>query len=232
VLLLGFDTATPQVGVAISNDGALVGELRLGHDRRHAEHLAPGIEYLCRRLDLELSQVSGIAVGLGPGLFTGLRVGVTTAKVMAQALRVPIVGIPSLDLVAYPLRHTNRVIVAALDARRGEVFHARYQPVPGGVQRVSEYELGTPRDLVADLVVAGDEMLLAGDGALRYRDAFAEVDRAEQAGASFAAPSAAALIELAAARMEREEFSSAWDVQPLYLRQSDAEIEWERRLAS
>jgi tRNA threonylcarbamoyladenosine biosynthesis protein TsaB len=232
VLLLGFDTATQQVSVAMSADGAVIGELRLGHDRRHAEHLAPGIRYLCEQLDVELAQVSGIAVGLGPGLFTGLRVGVTTAKVMAQALRVPVVGIPSLDLVAYPLRHVDRRIVAVLDARRGEVFHARYQPVPGGVQRVSDYEVVSPDELVADLVAAGDEVLLAGDGALRYREPFGGVDRAEQAGSSFAAPSSTALLELAAARMEREEFSSAWEVQPLYLRQSDAEIEWGRRLAS
>jgi tRNA threonylcarbamoyladenosine biosynthesis protein TsaB len=231
VLLLGFDTATRDVSVAISTDGTVVGELRLGRDRRHAEHLAPGIQYLCRQLDLELSQVSGIAVGLGPGLFTGLRVGVTTAKVMAQALRVPIVGIPSLDLVAYPLRHAGPSILAVLDARRGEVFHARYHRVPGGVQRASDYDVSSPQDLVGDLVAGADEVLLAGDGALRYRDVFAGVDRAEQAGASFAAPSATALLELAAARIEREEFSPAWDVQPLYLRQTDAEIEWERRLA-
>jgi tRNA threonylcarbamoyladenosine biosynthesis protein TsaB len=228
-LLLGFDTATPQVSVAMGVDGAVLGEVRLGHGRRHAEHLAPGIQYLCRTLDLELSQVSGIAVGLGPGLFTGLRVGVTTAKVMAQALRVPVVGVPSLDLVAYPLRHASRLIAAVLDARRGEVFHARYRPVPGGVQRVSDYEVGPPADLVGELVAAGDDVLLAGDGALRYREEFGGLDRAEQAGSSFAAPSGTALLELATARMEREEFSSPWDVQPLYLRRSDAEIEWERR---
>jgi tRNA threonylcarbamoyladenosine biosynthesis protein TsaB len=232
VLLLGFDTATPQVSVAMSSDGAVVGELRLGHDRRHAEHLVPSIQYLCRQLDLDLARLSGIAVGIGPGLFTGLRVGLTTAKVMAQALRVPVVGIPSLDLVAYPLRHTDRGIIAVLDARRGEVFHARYRPVPGGVQRVSDYEVATPRDLTADLVAAGDEVLLVGGGALRYRDVFRGVDRAEQAGSSFAAPDSTALLELAAARMEREEFSSASEVQPLYLRQSDAEIDWEKRLAS
>lgn len=228
-MLLGFDTATPQVSVAIGADGADVGELRLGHDRRHAEHLAPGIQFLCRHLDVELSQLSGIAVGLGPGLFTGLRVGVTTAKTMAQSLRIPVVGVSSLDLVAYPLRHASRLIAAVLDARRGEVFHARYRPVPGGVQRVSDYQVGTTDDLVADLVAAGEEVLLAGDGALRYQHALAGVDRAEQAGASFAAPSPTALLELAAARMEREEFSSPWDVQPLYLRQTDAEIEWQRR---
>ena len=232
MLLLGIDTATPQVSVAIGDDGAVRGEIRLGRGRRHAEQLAPAIEYLCRELDVELDRLSGIAVGLGPGLFTGLRVGITTAKTMAQALRVPVVGVASLDLIAYPVRYTNRLVVALLDARRGEVFHARYLPVPGGVQRVGDYEVGAPADLVADLVAAGEEVLLAGDGALRYRDELAEVDRAEQAGPAFAFPSGAALVELATARMEREEFSSPWEVQPLYLRRSDAEIEWERRAAS
>ena len=156
----------------------------------------------------------------------------TTAKTMAQALRVPVVGVASLDLVAYPVRHTNRLVAAVLDARRGEVFHARYRPVPGGVQRVTDYEVGAPDDLVADLVAAGEEVLFAGDGALRYREELAGVDRSEQAGAAFAFPSGGALVELATARMEREEFSSMWEVQPLYLRQSDAEIEWERRQAS
>ena len=232
MLLLCLDTATPQVSVAIGADGSVLGEVRLGRDRRHAEHLAPAIEYLCRELDVQLPQLSGIAVGLGPGLFTGLRVGVTTAKTMAQALRLPVVGVASLDLVAYPLRHTNRLIATMLDARRGEVFHARYRPVPGGVQRVTDYEVGAPGDIVADLLAAGEEVLLAGDGALRYRGELAEVDRSEQAGPSFAFPSAAALVELATAHMEREDFSSPWDVHPLYLRRSDAEIEWERREAS
>ena len=226
MLLLCLDTATPQVGAAIGFDGAVLGEVRLGRGRRHAEHLAPAIEYLCRELDVELARLSAIAVGLGPGLFTGLRVGVTTAKTMAQALRVPVVG------VAYPLRHTNRLVAAILDARRGEVFHARYRPVPGGVQRVTDYEVGAPADLVADLVAAGDEVLFAGDGALLYRDELAEVDRSEQAGPSYAFPSAAALVELATARVEREDFVSSEDVRPLYLRRSDAEIEWKRREAS
>jgi tRNA threonylcarbamoyladenosine biosynthesis protein TsaB len=232
VLLLCLDTATPQVSVAIGEEGAVLGEIRLGRGRRHAEQLAPAIEYLCRELDVELGRLSGIAVGLGPGLFTGLRVGVTTAKTMAQALRVPVVGVASLDLVAYPVRHTNRLVAAVLDARRGEVFHARYRPVPGGVQRVTDYEVGAPDDLVADLVAAGEEVLFAGDGAIRYREELAGVDRSEQAGAAFAFPSGPALVELATARMEREEFSSMWEVQPLYLRRSDAEIEWERRQAS
>src|SRR5262249_54006055 len=89
VLLLCLDTATPQVSVAIGDEGAVRGEIRLGRGRRHAEQLAPAIAYLCHELDVELARLAGIAVGLGPGLFTRLRVGVTAASAMAQALGEP-----------------------------------------------------------------------------------------------------------------------------------------------
>src|SRR5919106_3804850 len=229
MLLLAFETATPRVSIAVGRDGAVLGEVKLVGRQRHAEQLAPAIRYLCDELRVELGHLAAIAVGLGPGLFTGLRVGVTTAKVMAQALRVPVVGVPTLDLVAYPVRHTTRMIAAVLDARRREVFHARYRPVPGGVQRVSDYEVGTPDELVADLEAATDEVLLVGDGCHAYAAEFLRLERVEHAGPAFTAPSAAALIELATARVEREEFEAPWEVRPLYLRQSDAEIEWGRR---
>jgi tRNA threonylcarbamoyladenosine biosynthesis protein TsaB len=227
--LLALDTATEQVSVAIGRDGSVLGAVQLAGGRRHAEQLAPAIEYLLRETGVHQDQLAGIAVGSGPGLFTGLRVGVTTAKVMAQALRIPVVAIPTLDLVAYPLRHTSRLIVAVLDARRKEVFHAGYHAVPGGVQRAWDYTVATPAELVAELETYTGGILLAGGGVARFRDAFAELEPAERAGAEHSTPSVAALVELATARMEREEFEQPWDVHPLYLRQSDAEIEWDRR---
>jgi tRNA threonylcarbamoyladenosine biosynthesis protein TsaB len=229
VLVLALDTSTSTVSVAVGDDGVVVGEVRLVGERRHAERLAPAVAYLFGELGVEPRHLSAVAVGLGPGLFTGLRVGVTTAKAMATALRLPVVGIPSLDLVAYPLRHTSRLVVAVLDARRREVFHARYRTVPGGVQRVSEYEVASPVELAADLEALDEAVLLAGDGVGRYRQELATVSHAELAGAGFGAPSATALVELAAARMEREEFEPASAVRPLYLRRSDAEIEWDER---
>jgi tRNA threonylcarbamoyladenosine biosynthesis protein TsaB len=157
-------------------------------------------------------------------------VGVTTARVMAQTLRVPMVGVPTLDLIAYPLRHTNRIVVSVVDARRHEVFFACYQPVPGGVQRITDYEVGSPDHLAGELAARGDEALLAGDGALRYEAELGKLDRVELAGPGAALPGAAALVELATARYEREEFSPPGDVHPLYLRRSDAEIEWDRKV--
>lgn len=235
MLLLAFDTATPRVSVALGDDGHVLAELQLasGTDRgqgvrRHAELLTPGIETLCGQAGVRVADVSAVAVGIGPGMFTGLRVGVTTAKLLAQVLRVPVVPVPSLDLVAYPLRHASRLVVAVLDARRREVFTSRYRPVPGGVQRVSDYEVLPPAELAADLAAGGDELLLAGDGVGRYREEFAALDHAELAGPAFDAPSAVALLELAAGRVVREEFVGPDELVPLYLRQSDAEIAWER----
>jgi tRNA threonylcarbamoyladenosine biosynthesis protein TsaB len=191
--------------------------------------LVPAISYLAERCGTKLSQLSAIAVAIGPGMFTGLRVGVTTAKVLAQALRVPVIPIASLDLLAYPLRHAGALIVPVMDARRHEVYYAMYQAVPGGIQRLGEYELGAVDDVTAELEARGIEALICGDGALRFRESFGELDRVELAGPSYAAPSLAALIELAAARFEREEFNAPADVVPLYLRRSDAEIAWDQR---
>src|SRR5664279_3194427 len=144
------DTATPRVSVAIGRDGQVLGDLSLDGGRRHAEQLVPAIEYLCREVGVDLHQLAFVAVGLGPGLFTGLRVGVTTARMMAQVLRIPMVGVPTPDLIAYPLRHTNRTVVSVVDARRNEVFFACYRPVPGGVQRITDYDVTTPDGLAGE----------------------------------------------------------------------------------
>lgn len=232
--LLCIDTATRRVGVAIGSEHGMLGAVELGGadsegSPRHAEQLAPAIRYLAAETGVALAHLSAVAVSIGPGMFTGLRVGVTTAKVLAQTLRIPVIPIPSLDLIVYPLRHSPTLVVPVIDARRHEVYYALYRAVPGGLQRESAYELGTPDDLIGELVSRGEEALLAGDGAQRFRDAFADVDRVELAGPGHAAPSLAALLELGAARYEREVFVVPSAVAPLYLRRSDAEMARDQR---
>jgi tRNA threonylcarbamoyladenosine biosynthesis protein TsaB len=229
VLTLAIDTATAQVGVAFGRDGRVLGEVRIDGGRRHAEELAPAIRYLSGETGVALDQLAFVAVGVGPGLYTGLRVGVTTARTLAQVLEIPIVGIPSLDLVAYPWRAAHREVVALIDARRQEVFAARYLPVPGGMQRVGEYVVCAPDAIAAEIAAAGSDVLVAGDGALAHPEVFAGVEHVELVGAPGAAPSPVALVELATGRYEREEFSRPDELVPLYLRRSDAEIAWDHR---
>jgi tRNA threonylcarbamoyladenosine biosynthesis protein TsaB len=232
VIVLGIETATPQVGCAIGGHEGVLASFHTARGRRHAEALVPSIQFLCDRAGLSLADFGTVAVDVGPGLFTGLRVGVATAKAMAQALRIPVIGLSSLDLLAYPVRHSRRLIVCVIDARRGEVFTALYRHVPGGVQRIMGPSLTTADDLAAELLARPEEFLLVGDGALRYGEAFSGLSEVEMAGPGLAYPSAASLVELAQPRAQREEFVQPWELEPLYLRQADADLGWERRLVA
>ena len=210
--------------MAIGSDDQVIGRVQLARPAHHAEHLAPAIAYLLDQLDLSLDQVSAIGVGIGPGLFTGLRVGVTTAKVMAQSLRIPLIAVPSLDLLAFEVRYTDRLVVPALDAKRGEVFYSTYRQVPGGVQRLTPYRISGPHELASELLARSEDSLAVGDGALRYRDVLGDIGGVDVGEIGFAYPSASALVELAHPRAIREEFVQPWELELLYLRKSDAEI--------
>jgi tRNA threonylcarbamoyladenosine biosynthesis protein TsaB len=231
VLILGLETATEQVSVAIGGHEGVLGLFEVCRGRRHAETVAPAIQFVCAQADIELSEISVIAVDTGPGLFTGMRVGLATAKAHAQALRVPMIGMSSLDLLAFPLRHATKTIVAVIDARKGELFYAFYRPVPGGVQRVSEPTCGNVDDLIADVMARGGDALLVGDGALRYRDEIGAELRCDFAEQFLSRPSAAPLVQLAHARALREEWVNSWEIQPMYLRLPDAQINWSTRAA-
>jgi tRNA threonylcarbamoyladenosine biosynthesis protein TsaB len=229
VLILGIDTATAQVSVAVGGHEGVLASTRSVRNRQHAETLVPSIEFTCRQARIELSEISVVAVDLGPGLFTGLRVGVAAAKAMAHALRVPMIGVPSLDLVAFPLRFSPKLIVAAVDARRGELFTAFYRQVPGGIQRLTPHHVVTPDDLASELLATAEECVLVGDGAVRYREVFEGLHKVEIIDDGLAHPSASSLVMLAHAQALREQWVKPWDLQPLYLRKPDAEINWTTR---
>lgn len=229
MLILGIESATGQVGCAIGGHEGVLASAHSSRERRHAETLAPQIDFVRRQARIELSEVSVVAVDIGPGLYTGLRVGIATAQATAYALNVPMIGVSSLDLLAFPVRFSHKLIVTAIDARRGELFTASYRQVPGGVQRMNEYQVVRPDDLVNDILAQGEEVLLVGDGAHRYRDTFESVKGVEIVHKGLSSPGADSLVELAHARALREEFVNLSEIEPLYLRKPDAEVNWKTR---
>jgi len=229
MLLLAVCTSTPQCSVGLGTREGLLAEARLGRPHAHAEFVAPAVEFCARSAGVSPEQIGGIVVDRGPGLFSGLRVGIATAKMMALSLGVPMMAFPSLDLLAFAARHSGREVVAVIDARRGEVFTARYAPVPGGVERLGQHDVCTPEALASDLMAAGREVLAVGTGALHYRHLFEDVGGVVIGDGALAHPTATSALELAADRFDREEFGPPASVTPLYLRRSDAEIKWEAR---
>lgn len=229
MLILGIESATVQIGCAIGGHEGVLASAHSAKGKRHAENLTPQVEFLCRQAQVELSEIGLVAVDVGPGLFTGLRVGISTAKAIAFALRVPMIGVSSLDLLAFPMRFSPRLIVAAIDARRGELFYAFYRQVPGGVQRVTEHTVGSPDDLASELLASGEEALLVGDGAHRYREDFEGLARVEMVDPGSSFPSASSLVQLAHAQALREQYHQIDEIAPIYLRRPDAEINWTTR---
>ncbi len=229
MLVLGIETSTPQASVAIGSEEGVVASALAARGPNYVEFLLPAIEFCLGGAGLVYNDLGGIAVSRGPGLLTGLRVGVATAKALTQALSLPIVGMGSLDLLAYELRYSPKTICAMLDARRGEVYYALYRTSPGGIQRMCDYSLAKPEQLALGVAARSDDVLLVGNGALLYRDVFVAADAGAEIGTvSDAFPNAVALVELAAARMMRRDFDSLTGLNPMYLRRSARPIEWDR----
>ncbi len=229
MFILGIETATETAGCAIGGHEGVISSTHCSSPRQHAENLTPAIEFICKQAGMSLSEIRTVAVDVGPGLFTGLRVGLATAKAIAFALRVPMVGVSSLDLLAFPVRFSPRLITAAIDARRAEIYYSFYRQVPGGVQRLSDPVVGSPEDLASELLAAGEEVLLVGDGAHRYREAFEGLAKVEVVDRANSTPSAASLVQLAHAKALREEFEQPDAIEPIYLRRPDVEINWTTR---
>jgi len=202
-VLLAFDTATPLVTVAVHDGEDVVAELVSEQKMKHGEQLAPLIEAAMSTVGIVRQDLTAIAVGVGPGPYTGLRVGLVTARTLAFALEIPVYGVCTLDVLALEAVDTGAVhgdFVVATDARRKEVYLASYD------------EDGSRLDgpVVDKPAVLATELPVVGEGALLYPDHFARA-------AGPTRPSAAWL-----ARAVAEERAELSDPEPLYLRRPDA----------
>ena len=233
-MILGIETAVEHVGVALGDHSRIHGSVAIASDRRHAESLTPMIQFLMHQVGIEMADLSAIAVDVGPGLFTGMRVGIATAHSMAWALDIPVVPVCSLDVLAMNADWSDIPVTAALDARRGEIYWALYRMRGVGMepQRVTEPVVTSPDDLAIYLSERAEQVQCVGSGCERFRDIFEENSWVLLNDASRGYPSADKLVTLASHMLSRDETISAEHVAAMYLRAPDAEINWNIREAS
>ncbi|MFD3418580.1 tRNA (adenosine(37)-N6)-threonylcarbamoyltransferase complex dimerization subunit type 1 TsaB [Streptomyces decoyicus] len=219
MLLLALDTATPAVTVALHDGTRVLAESRQVDARRHGELLLPAVDRVLAEAGLKLDAVSDIVVGVGPGPYTGLRVGLVTAATFGAALGVPVHGLCTLDGLAHASGLTEPFVVAT-DARRKEVYWARYEASPAAgsaaprtITRLTEPAVDRPAD-IADQVAG---VPAVGAGALLYDTVFTGVRREGPEHQS-----AGALATLAAAKLAAGE--ELPPPQPMYLRRPDAQV--------
>jgi tRNA threonylcarbamoyladenosine biosynthesis protein TsaB len=225
VLILAIETATIEVGVAVGDGTGPIATVTARPGRRQAETLHPAIADVCRTARVSFAELDALAVDIGPGLFTGLRVGVAAAKALAAGLGLPVVTATSLDVLVAACPVGPALVVPVVDMRRGEVAW-QLPDRPGEPLRV-----GRPAELAAELDRLGTPVLLVGDGALRHRAELAGHGSPPPVfgGIELAAPPVASLVVLAVKAMGDGAFSDPAAVRPFYGREADARINWSSR---
>lgn len=212
-----FDTSGSFTLVALADsDGQVSSRIRTG-SRGHVEYCLPALTELLKPFDASVHDVPAYAVAIGPGLFTGLRVGVQTAKSLASMTGRPLFAVSSLQVLASSVSGDGRVL-ACVQAHRGEVFSALFEVSDGGIQRLSDDQVGSPEDAAA--VAREHGARLAGNGAASYPDRFADLEVAAEL------PSAEGLVAAALNAQASGEAADPATLEPVYMRRSEAEIRW------
>jgi tRNA threonylcarbamoyladenosine biosynthesis protein TsaB len=253
MIVLGIDTATDVVSVAVVDGEVVLAASELRSERRHAEDVTPMIDFVVKRAGLGLNELAAVAVNVGPGIFTGMRVGIASAQALAYALSLPLVGVDGLAAMAaaVPAATASHVdiVVPTIDARRSEVAWATHRVNSGGAQvradmtRVDAARVGSIEDLLVAIRERAQNCLFVGDFAYRHRDDIMAALGVQSWTVAFGDdslnwPHAKQVALLAHAQLLRgdahehvthESNSGVPTVAAMYLREADAEINWSQR---
>lgn len=246
MMLLAIETATRAVGCALWDDDGPLASYTLIAGPRHAEVLMPVVDQMCREAGVKAGSIEAVAVDNGPGLFTGLRVGLATAQAIAESRGLPAVGVSSLDALAHPERRRTGLLASVVDARRGEVFWALYRGDGSRLEQLRGPCVASPEELAGELggltaSTAGpaspgppatdvpartaSKVLAVGDGARRFRDLLTSAG-VEVATPAQMWPSPLVVAELGWESLKRNGVPEGPPA-PVYLRQADVRIGWE-----
>lgn len=229
--ILGMDTSSNVASVAYVKEDVVVCEYTLNYKLNHSLTLMPMLEEVTKACDLELKDIDAIAVANGPGSFTGLRIGSATAKGLAHGLNKEIVGVPTLDGLAYNVLYTEHLICPILDARRQQVYTALYSAKEEELVKHTE-DLAIPLEELLELLQEKEgKIIFVGDGVPVFRERIKEVlgERASFAPAHLNRQRASAIATLGAQYYVQGRKETYNDHGPFYVRKSQAEREYEEK---
>ena len=229
--ILAIDTSSMVASAAVMDDQKLLAEHIVNHKRTHSEQLMPIIERVLESCDVKVRDLDAIAVASGPGSFTGLRIGAATAKGLAHACGIKIVGVPTLDGLAFNLSFCQGIICPIMDARRNQVYTALYKWEGGSLFKLMPHCAIALNELLEDLKKREERVVFLGDGVPVHRKTIQRAlgDRAGFAPKSAGRQRASSIAELALQALERGEGQNAETFVPFYLRKSQAEREYDRK---
>lgn len=223
--ILAIDTATPASSVAIGEDDALKG-LSVNVDRRgHVKFLIPAIDFCLEQAGWSSRDIDLVAVDVGPGPYTGLRSGISTAQAFAAAIGAPMATVSSLTTIALRAATGRRRIWPIVDMRRGQIAVAPFAPLPGGVAPDGEPAVVSPEEFKAMLECEVGDSLVVGDWQSIPDMTWTGLHRVRRGRPRY--PSAETILEIAAMKARHDKTTDPDAVRPLYMREPDVQINWE-----
>ncbi len=221
--ILAIDTSTAVNSVCILDNNGIVAEHTVGAQGSHNRILLRNIDTCMKAAGIRLGEINAIAVALGPGSFTGLRIGISTAKTLAWANRIRILGIPTLDALALNVPYSKHTVCTLLDARKKEVYCRLYRANGGYPEGVTENLVIAP-EKIAELI--DSPTIFLGDGWLLYERVLRKIlgDKALSLPPSFNTIRAGNVATLARFRLEKNDTDDVQSLKPIYVRPSDAEL--------
>jgi len=227
--VLGIEAATPVAGVAVVDEKRVLAERFINNKRTHSVNLLPMIKEVIIDTGLQPADIKGIAVSSGPGSFTGLRIGITTAKTLAQIWDIPVLPVSTLDALASPLIGYQGLVCPVLNARKNEVYGAIYLGKSSTLHRLAD-PMAVPIEVLLDRLGAwpGQQVLFLGDGVDIYREQLvAHLGKAAQfASPSVMLPRGATVAQIGMDLLKAGQGVSPLEIKPEYIRPSEAEIKW------
>lgn len=237
MLVMGIDTSSEVGAVGLADETGLLGEVNIRLLHRHSERLLPNIDFLLKEAGFSISELDGLSVTVGPGSFTGLRIGLSTVKTFVQVLNIPVIGLSTLDVLAYNLSQVKGWLVPVIDARRERVYTSLYKGWQQDIRGVKKWsDQAVP---VSELLVRLAEVdrkgtfFLVGDGVFTYRNLFLESDLDLILSPAVSNLSrGGAVAELGRFYLKEGVKDDYLELLPNYLKKPQAEINWQRKYHS
>ena len=240
MLTLGIDTSTDIAAIGLIDKDKFIGELNISLHHQHSERLLVNIDHLFKESDYQIDDLEGLAVGLGPGSFTGLRIGLTTIKTFVQTLKIPVIGLSTLDILAYNKYQVKGWIVPVIDARRERVYTSIYRGGNRDIkkQKIKKDEALSLEKLYENLNYICQEnpqknntFYLIGDGIISYREQFKKMESDSHINISYGTeseniPAGGIIADLGQYYLEKGEEDKPEKILPNYLKKPQAEINW------
>ncbi len=228
--ILGIDTSTMAANVAVLEDDKLICEYTINTKKTHSQKLMPLIENMLKLSDLDIKEIDAIAICVGPGSFTGLRIGMATAKAMAHVNNIPLIGVNSLEILGANMDLCNRNICSILDAQRNQVYMNKYILKDYKITELEEISIKAIDELLEEISSSNEDWVLVGEAVYKYKEKIEEISNITIPSPANNITKASTLCFVARDKMlANDQVYNCYNINPMYIRKSQAEEQYEEK---